>query len=211
MKSFLTLIFGTTVLFTTITQAERREALSGLMKLNFAVAPTCEGRPEFITEVRPEIIGGFEKLPQLVLVANEAEYYVESKNSDANLKIHSYQSFATASHSEKSKIVCGNTKSSENIRYSLIAPTLIDTTKTKKIGQSLWQFQVLSDKEGFSVWNQRSLAFNDNENLEKALMKFGGNYRIYQLSHDQYEVVVSKDTDGATQYLSIKYDAVKSL
>lgn len=211
MKSFLTLIFGTTVLFATITQAERKDSFSGLTKLNFTMAPNCEGRPEFITEVRPEIIGGFEKLPQLVLVAHEAEYYVETKNSDANLKVHSYQSFTTGSEKEKSKIVCGNTKSTENLRYSLFAPTLIDTTKTQKVGQSLWQFQVLSDKEGFSVWNQRSLAFNDGENLEKALMKFGGNYRIYQLSHDQYEVVVSKDTEGATQYLSIKYDAVKSL
>ena len=90
MKSFLTLIFGTTVLFATITQAERKESFSGLMKLNFTLAPNCEGRPEFITEVRPEIIGGFAKLPQLVLVANEAEYYVESKNSEAQLRIHSY-------------------------------------------------------------------------------------------------------------------------
>lgn len=211
MKSFLTLIFGTTVLFATITQAERKESLSGMMKLSFNMAPTCDGRPEFITEVRPEIIGGFEKLPQLVLVAHEAEYYVESKNSDSNLKIHSYQSFATGSSLEKSKIICGNTKQSESLRYALFAPTLIDTTKAQKVGQSLWQFQVLSDKEGFSVWNQRSLAFNDGENLEKALLKFGGNYRIYQLSHNQYEVVVSKDTEGATQYLSIKYDAVKSL
>lgn len=211
MKSILTLIFGTTVLFATITQAERKESLTGLMKLSFTVAPNCDGRPEFITEVRPEIIGGFEKLPQLVLVANEAEYYVESKNSEAQVKIHSYQSFLNTSPKEKSKIICGNTKSSENFRYSLFAPTLIDTTKTQKVGQSLWQFQVLSDKEGFSVWNQRSLAFNQGENLEKALMKFGGNYRIYQLSHDQYEVVVSKDTEGSTQYLSIKYDAVKTL
>lgn len=211
MKSFLTLIFGTTVLFATITQAERKESLLGLMKLSFTMAPTCDGRPDFITEVRPEIIGGFEKLPQLVLVANEADYYVESKNSDANLKIHSYQSFTAGSGLQKSKIICGNTKTGENLRYSLFAPTLIDTTKTQKVGQSLWQFQVLSDKEGFSVWNQRSLAYNNSENLEKALMKFGGNYRIYQLSHDQYEVVVSKDTEGVTQYLSIKYDAVKSL
>lgn len=211
MKSFLTLIFGTTVLFATITQAERKESFSGLMKLNFTLAPNCEGRPEFITEVRPEIIGGFAKLPQLVLVANEAEYYVESKNSEAQLRIHSYQSFLNTNLKEKSKIICGNKKSSENFRYSLFAPTLIDTTKTQKVGQSLWQFQVLSDKEGFSVWNQRSLAFNQGENLEKALMKFGGNYRIYQLSHDHYEVVVSKDTEGATQCLSIKYDAVKSL
>jgi hypothetical protein len=210
VKSFMTLIFGTTVLFATITQAERKDAFSGLTKLNSAMTPNCEGRPEFITEVRPEIIGGFEKLPQLVLVANEAEYYVESKNSDTNLKIHSYQSFTSGGGNEKSKIVCGNTKSSANLRYSLFAPTLIDTTKTQKVGQSLWQFQVLSDKDGFAVWNQRSLAFNDGENLEKALLKFGGNYRIYQLSHNQYEVVVSKETEGATQYLSIKYDAVKS-
>ncbi|WP_413289122.1 hypothetical protein [Bdellovibrio sp. HCB337] len=211
MKSVLTLIFGTTVLFATITQAERKEFLSGLMKLSFTEAPMCEGRPEFITEVRPEIIGGFEKLPQLVLVANEAEYYVETKNSDNGLKIHSYQSFTATSPKEKSKIVCGSSKNAEAFRSSLFAPTLIDTTATKKVGQSLWQFQMLADKEGFSVWNKRSLAYSENESLEKALMKFGGRYRIYQLGKNQYEVVVSKDSADVTQYLSIKYDAVKSL
>lgn len=211
MKSFLMIIFGTTILFATFTQAERKEFLTGMMKLSFNEAPVCEGRPHFITEVRPEIIGGFEKLPQLVLVANEADYYVESKNQGNPVKIHSYQSFTTTKPKEKSKIVCGSSKSIDAFRSSLFAPTLIDTTKTKKIGQSLWQFQMLADKEGFSVWNTRSLAFSENENLEKALLKFGGNYRIYQLSGDQYEVVVSKDTEGVTQYLSIKYDAVTSL
>jgi hypothetical protein len=211
VKSFLMLVFGATILFTTITQAERRELLTGLMKLSFTEAPGCDGRPEFITEVRPELIGGFEKLPQLLLVANEADYYVETKNHENGLKIHSYQSFATTSPNENSKIVCGNSKNIEAFRSSLFAPTLIDTTKNKKVGQSLWQFQMLADKEGFSVWNKRSLAFTEGENLEKALLKFGGNYRIYQLSNDQYEVVVSKDTEGLTQYLSIKYDAVKSL
>jgi len=211
VKSFLMLIFGTTIMFTTITQAERKEFLTGLMKLSFSDAQGCDGRPDFITEVRPELIGGFEKLPQLVLVANEVDYYVESKNQDNNLKIHSYQSFTTTRPKEKSKIVCGSYKNVDAFRSSLFAPTLIDTTKNKKVGQSLWQFQMLADKEGFSVWNKRSLAFSENENLEKALLKFGGNYRIYQLSRDQYEVVVSKDTEDLTQYLSIKYDAVGSL
>ena len=211
MKSFLMIIFGTTILFATITQAERKEFLTGLMKLRFNDAPVCEGRPEFITEVRPEIIGGFEKLPKLVLVASEADYYIESKTETSDLKIHSYQSFASQGPKEKSKIICGSSKNADAFRFSLFAPTLIDTTLAKKTGQSLWQFQMLADKEGFSVWNKRSLAFSEGENLEKALLKFGGNYRIYQLSRDQYEVVVSKDTAGVTQYLSIKYDAIKSL
>lgn len=211
MNSVLMLIFGTIALFATITQAERKDFLLGLMTLSSSEAPVCEGRPDFITEVRPEIIGDFEKLPQLVLVANKADYYVESKNSDNNLKIHSSQSFTSANPHDKSMIVCGTSKNIESFRSSLFAPTVIDTTSAKKIGQSLWHFQLLADKDGFSVWNKRSLAFSENENLEKALMKFGGHYRIYQLSRDKYEVVVSKDTGGITQYLSVKYDAVKSL
>jgi hypothetical protein len=179
------IIFGTTVLLATITQAERKEPLSGGMKHGFTVAPNCEGRPDFITEVRPDIIGGFGKLPQIVLVANEADYYVESKNTNSSLKIHSYQSFTSTSPKQKAKIICGNVKTTENFRFTLFAPTLIDTTNAKKIGQSLWLFQLLTDKEGFSIWNKRSLAFADDENLEKALLRFGGNYRIYQLSTDQ--------------------------
>lgn len=210
MKSILMIIFGITVLFAAITQAEKKEPMSGFIRLSFVEVRNCEGRPDFITEVRPEIIGGFKKLPRIVLIAKEAEYYVESKTSESNLKIHSYQSFTTMDPKEKSKIICGNAKSTENLRFSLFAPTLVDTTNTMKIGQSLWQFQILSSKDGFSVWNKRSLALAEGENLEKALIPFGGNYRIYQLSSDQYEVVVSKDTEGVAQYLSIKYDAVKS-
>lgn len=210
MKSFLLLIFGTTVLFATITQAERKD-LNGFTKLSFASAPDCEGRPEFITEVRPELIGGFAKLPQLVLVANEVDYYVESKELEKTLKIHSYQSFANNSPALQSKIICASSQSASVFRSSLFAPTIIDTTPSKKVGQSLWQFQMLADKEGFSVWNTRSLAFTGNEQLENALMKFGGNYRVYQLSRDRYEVVVSKEANGITQYMSIKYDAAKSI
>jgi hypothetical protein len=205
------LIFGTIVLFATITQAERKELLSGLMKLSFTDAPHCEGRPDFITEVRPEIIGGFEKLPHLILVASDAEYYVESKVNGEDIKIHSYQSFTSTNPKEKSKIVCGSAKNIESSRFSLFAPTLIDTTNDKKVGQSLWQFQVLADKQGFSVWNKRSLIFSEQDSMAKALSQFGGNYRIYQISHDQYEVVISKDEQQTTQYLSVKFDAVKTL
>jgi hypothetical protein len=197
------------VLFTKITQAERKDSGSGLAKLSFTTARNCEGRPDFITEIRPKIIGGFAKLPQIILVANEAEYFIESKNIENGFKVHSYQSFTGTSPRNESKIVCGSTKSNETFRFSLFAPTLIDTTQKRRVGQSLWQFQLLTDKEGFSVWNKRSLAFKDGEDLEKVLMKFGGNYHIYQLSPDQYEVVVSKDTEGITQYLSVKYDAVR--
>lgn len=211
MNSFLTIIFGTIVLFATITQAERKVSTNELRKITFRETPTCDGRPDFITEVRPELIGSFEKLPKLVLVAKEAEYYVESKSPGNDVKIHSYQSFMAPRPHSDSKIVCGSIKNRSPFRFSLFAPTLIDTTDKREVGQSLWQFQLLADQEGFSVWNKRSLAFSENENLEKALLKFGGHYRIYQLNSHQYEVVISKETSSMAQYLSIKYDAVEKV
>lgn len=210
MKSIFTTIFGFVLLFAAITQAERTTNLHNLGQLDFNEVPDCEGRPEFITEVRPQILGGFEKLPKLVLVASESDYYIESKASGADIRIHSFQSFKNAGSKENSKVVCGFSKELASNRFALFAPTLIDTTAAKKIGQSLWQFQMLSDKRGFSVWNQRSLAFSENESLEKNVLKFGGNYRIYQLSPDQYEVVISKDEGGLVQYLSVRYDVVKN-
>lgn len=180
-------------------------------KVSYSEAPECEGRPEFITEVRPQIIGGFEKLPSMVLVARDAEYYIESKVGGENVKIHSYQSFEAASASD-TKVVCGSSaKSTKNLRFSLLAPTLIDATPSKKVGQSLWQFQMLAAPKGFSAWNQRSLALTQQESLEKTLGDFGGSYQIYQLSPEKYELVVSKSTSSVLQYLSIKFDAVKSL
>ncbi|MGZ3745629.1 MAG: hypothetical protein ACXWRE_01035 [Pseudobdellovibrionaceae bacterium] len=209
MKSYLAIIFGSLVLFTDITQAERKDLGSDFIKISFLAAPNCEGRPDFITEVRSEIIDGFMKLPSVALVAKEAEYYIESKNTENSLKIHSFQSFLNPKAKNESKIICGQVKGAEAFRFSLFAPTLIDMTRSQRIGQSFWQFQLLTDKEGFSIWNKRSLAFIEGENIEKALMKFGGIYRIYKLSHDQYEVVVSKDTGNIAQYLSVKYDVIR--
>jgi hypothetical protein len=216
VKNLLGTLFGVTLSFAVISHAEKFSMTSGLGKLDFNEAPGCDGRPDFITEARPQILGGFEKLPHLVLVASESDYYVESKTKGADVRIHSFQSFRSNGAKDKSKIVCGSAKNLESkdvdsIRFALFAPTLIDTTVAKKTGQSLWQFQMLSDKRGFSVWNQRSLAFSDKQSLEKNVLQFGGNYRIYQLTPDQYEVVIFKDEDGVAQYLSVRYDAVNSI
>jgi hypothetical protein len=179
--------------------------------LNFLTTPTCEGRPEFITEARADIIGGFEKLPPVLLVASDAEYYVEAKENGQDVKVHSYQSF-TDPNAKQSKVICGTlSKTPRHDRFSLSAPTLIDTMPSKPIGQSLWQFQVLSAPEGFEVHNQRSLAFVKEQTLERNLEGFGGNYKIYQLSPKQYEIVVSKTTHSTSQFLSVKFDAVQSL
>jgi hypothetical protein len=179
--------------------------------LKYSVAPKCDGRPDFITETRSEIIGSFEKLPAVLLVASDAEFYVESKENGEEVKIHSYQSFKEGSF-EQSKVICGTLpKTANHNRFSLFAPTLIDTTPKKTVGQSLWQFQLLTAPEGFVVRNERSLALVKEQTLERNLEGFGGNYRIYQLGPQQYEIVVSKTTNSSSQYLSIKFDAVQSL
>lgn len=178
--------------------------------IQYSEATECDGRPEFITEVRPDLIGGFEKLPPIVLVARDAEYYAESKENGEDLKIHSFQSFRRADDGD-SRIVCGSAqKISKPTRFSLFAPTVIDTTPTKKAGHSLWQFQMLASPVGFNIWNERSLSFVKGQSLEKSLTGFGSNYRLYQINSRQYEMVVSKTTATSQEYLSIKFDAVTS-
>jgi hypothetical protein len=211
MKSFLLAIVCVILLDGADSQAERKASLNQILRQNSMDAHQCDGRPDFITEVRPEMLGGFEKLPSLILVAHEADYYVEAKNGSADVRVHSYQSFAHADSQGQSKIVCGTAKNLESNRFALFAPTLIDTTHAQKVGQSLWQFQMVTDKKGFAVWNQRSLASSDRESLERNVLEFGGNYRIYQLGAKLYEVVISKEENGVIQYLSVKYDAINSI
>ncbi|RYZ81822.1 MAG: hypothetical protein EOP06_22805, partial [Proteobacteria bacterium] len=64
--------------------------------LDVVKAPACDGRPDFIGELRPELIASFDKLPPLVYVAYEADFYVESLPGTEPMRVHSYQSFRNA-------------------------------------------------------------------------------------------------------------------
>lgn len=196
-------------LISTSAFAFKGEGPGKLLRPSFSTASVCSAsRPEFLSEVRTDFAGSLNSLPQTLLVARDAEYYVEGKRGEETIKLHGYQSFlkkASAAH-----IICGSASQATE-RFSLLAPTLIDTHKKPRVGQSLWQFQMMTDGGKFSFWNLKSPSFGSEQNVETLMKESGATYKVYQRSHDEFELLVTKKEGDITQYLSIRYDAVRNM
>lgn len=205
MKSGLLLVFIISASASNVALATKPLMSGKLVQPEYQKVTACGEKPEFLSEVRLEPVGSLDKLPSMgVLVAREAEYYIESKSGSA-LKVHGYQSFVSKS---KNKILCGAGAKDLRERFALEAPTLIDTTQAQKIGNSMWSFQILSNGEQFSAFNMKSLT--GSHQMEKNLAKIGSRYQIYQVSPNEYEMMVVQEDQGVRQYLSIRYDAIAS-
>lgn len=180
-----------------------KKELAGKLHIpHFQEAKACDGRPDFLTEVRSDFIGTLNQLPEAVLVARAVEYYVEFERG---LRVHGYQSLQ--SPNSKSRILCGS-GGELNQRFSLLAPTLIDTHKKRNDGHSLWQFQLLTDVDRFSFWNLRSVGLKRLSDLEDWIKSNGARYKVYQRTHTEFELMIVKQSAQGTQYLSVRYDAV---
>ncbi len=189
-----------------------QEPMTGKMVLpKFQQSTVCSERPEFLTEARTEIVGTIDKLPQMgVLVARDAEYYVEGQTETGSpIRVHGYQSFLKTK--SDTKILCGENSKGVRERYSVFAPTLIDTTIAHKTGNSVWQFQIMANEDKFSAWNIKSPVANDKEKLGKVMGKMGSKYKIYQTGHNEYELMVIQENKGVIEYLSVRYDAVSMI
>ncbi|KHD88687.1 MAG: hypothetical protein OM95_07755 [Bdellovibrio sp. ArHS] len=196
------------VLISTSSFAWKNSDQGRLLQPQFSTAPACEERPEFLSEMRADFVGALSKLPETLLVARDAEFYVEGQSQQT--KLYGYQSFLKGPYSEP-QVLCGSSTESGAKRFSLFAPTLIDTYKNPKVGQSLWQFQMMSDGAKFSFWNLKSPSFPQKEQLESWIQSTGAQYKLYQRAHNEYELLLVKKDGETTQYLSVRYDAVKSL
>lgn len=205
-------LFLLPVITATAAFALKQEPTSGKLVLpKFEQSSACGDRPEFLTESRTEIVGTIDKLPQMgVLVARDAEYYVEGQTETGSpIRVHGYQSFVRTQ--SNTKILCGQNSKGVKERFSVFAPTLIDTTLAHKTGNSIWQFQIVANEDQFSAWNIKSPVSNDSEKLGKVLGKMGSKYKIYQTGHNEYELMVIQENKGITEYLSIRYDAVRAV
>lgn len=169
----------------------------------------CNKRPDFLGQVRSSSIRTIENLPSMVFVGRKAEFYIEDKTQ--NLKILSQQSFTRA----ESKILCASAalaKSEKSVQgFSMYAPTLIDLSGDKKIGDSYWQFHLSAEAEKIGLWNKRSRVFSSSKDLETGLQKTGARYQFVQISHDEYELILIKETATTIQALSIRFDAVRDV
>lgn len=158
--------------------------------------PICTEKPSFLLEQKNEITQGINGLPKMVLVARKATHYVESKTGKAHLL--SEQDFKK---NGKSTITCASLVDMLTQSYSLYAPVLLDLTNEKKIISSLWQFQMMSNLKELGVWNHKTV-------FGSKWMNQNASVKIYQLGHDEFEIMLIREHSGQTEYLSVKFEAV---
>lgn len=176
----------------------------------FFKAPDCANRPEFLSETRTELTGGLKALPKTVLVAREAEMWVEGRAENGSpVRVHAYQSFVQKKSRAQARILCGNTPEHFADRFSLVAPTLIDVSADRRVGNSLWQFQVIAAEQGLSVWNKKSPSLAKSEKLDALMKEMKTPYRVYQIGRNEYELVLQKDVGGVMQTLSLRYEVAR--
>jgi hypothetical protein len=207
MKSGFLLLFAFGAIGSNVAHALKEPLKGKLVLPNYQTVSACGERPDFLSESRTELVGSIDKLPQMgLLVAREAEYYIDGKTEGGlPVRVHGYQSFVAHS---KNQILCGAGAKGVQERFSLIAPTLIDTTVAQKTGSSLWQFQILAKEDQFSAWNIKSPLGAGPAAMAKALSKPGTQYHMYQVGYNEYEMMVIRESKGVKQYLSVRYDAV---
>ncbi len=167
----------------------------------------CDKPPEFVSSIKGTEIISTENLPKMVFVASRAEYYVENRNS--NLKIWGKQSFKNP----ESEIMCasGTQTLSESQGFSQYAPTLLDLTSDKKTENSYWQFHMMADKKNIGIWNQKSRIYSQIKDVGQALAKIGGQVKILQTSHDQFEMKIVKEIGANIEVLVVYFDAYSKI
>lgn len=179
-----------------------------LMSPKSSETVACSSRPSFVVDSRSEIAGGFEALPKSVLVARDAEIWVEGQENGPSIRVHAYQSFLKPKKGSEGKVLCGQTPDGFRERFAITAPTLVDFSEDRKIGHSFWQFQIVADDQKFSVWNHKSPMSTKSGLISDLLKKDKTPYRLYQVGHNEYEMIIQKETAGVLQTLSIRYEAL---
>lgn len=174
---------------------------------SFALAakavPECRTKPDFVN--RSGTVLNLKSLPQMILIGKKAEHYVENKST--GIKIWGVQSFKKGN----SKLICATPSKAENESFSIYAPTLIDLTNGKTIGDSYWQFHMIANSKQFGIWNKKSRLFPKTKDLESGLAKIGAHIQIMQHSRDEFEMLFTRETESTLEVLSIRFDAVSGL
>lgn len=163
----------------------------------------CEKKSDSIFKEEPET-QLIPLVPKGVLVAREARFFVQSHHA-AGYRLQSFQSFLNSKQKSSPRIVCGSSEMPLKTRFSMLAPTLIDTD-TEKPRNAFWQFQIVADETLISPWNTRSLAVSSSDPVEKLVEKLGYNMKINKLSPHSYEIIFLQKTAEHSQALSMIYD-----
>jgi hypothetical protein len=166
----------------------------------------CDKAPEFLNLQRAAAsLKNIEALPKLIFVGRMAEHFVQLKSG--KLKMWSQHSFKQG----KSWVHCADVGEQSDFSSALYGPTLIDQTLGQRVGNSFWQFHLTSKNKQLGVWNRKSRLGGVGQSIEGFLQKLGIQVQVFQVTHDEFDLVLTKETSGAIEILVIRYDSVASL
>jgi hypothetical protein len=182
-------------------------SLFSLSAFSASKVSDCQSRPDFVSGWRSSSLRSIDALPKMIFVGRKADYYVENKKE--NLKIWGQQSFVRA----ESKIICASAPVTmeNNLGFSMYAPTLLDLTRSDNSGDSYWQFHLMPAPKQFGIWKQKSRLFSKAKDLETALSRIGAQIQIYQVTHNEYEMVLTRESEQSFEMLSVYFDAVSDI
>lgn len=159
--------------------------------------PTCpDRRPELFDE--PQMITTVAALPVSVLVARTADVWLESKTT--GLKIWARHNFKSGQKS----FVCADLPVGAEAHASVPLVVLNDRTKAKKVGDSLWQFQVMAKAGKLGLWNQKSGLMTVTELLD--LSKSRWKTEFTQGVLDEHKLRSSQQLGDLEAVSLIRYD-----
>lgn len=143
-----------------------------------------------------------DSLPSVLLVARSANHVIVGKG----LEFQSRQNFVRP----KSELICGS-QSDHQFSVQLTAPTIIDLSTEKKVGDSFWIFQLMSENSKLGMWNQKSRLLTQTINYEQWLKSVDQEVRFYQIADDQFALLIKKKEGDFTHQFLIQYDTVSTL
>lgn len=167
--------------------------------------PSCESSEfkHFSIEGMPI---SFKDLPKSILLARNASMYYEDLKS-GELKFKAYQSFTTP----ESKIECASPNPKIESTISFNAPVLLDLSEGKTVGNSIWQFNLIAKGQKVGLWNQASQLLSKSFKLEDWLTNNSDQISFYQVSHDQFEMVIRLADRFDEKILVVVFDSIKGL
>jgi len=162
--------------------------------------PSCvESRPELFAE--PRVVITESSLPSAVFVAKSADVWLESKQS--GLKIWAKHNFKSGQKS----FVCADLPAEISTHASIPLVVLNDRTSSKKVGNSLWQFQIMAKEGKLGLWNQKSGILTVEDFLHNP--KSGWKREHYTSLTEEFFLRSSQNFSDLEVTSLIRYDLVR--
>lgn len=171
-------------------------ALSVAPRAFAATAPVCSDPPSFVEAKHYEGVD-FNHLPEKVFVARSLEVWAAHR--EKGYKLMARHNFKTM----KSEVRCSKSPYEGTVNLNAWVPALIDNSREKRWGDSVWQFQAMLQPKRIGIWSQKSRLAPPDE-VRRISQK--GTWRSLDL--DSYELIWEQNVGGSPVFFRVIFDVM---